>query len=321
MKQNQKTIIQYIPDFLEYLDIEKGLSISSQQTYQRLLKRLIFWLKKNNLENLKPHQLTPDHLWKFRVFLSRQISKNSQSPLKKTTQNYYLIALRSLLKFFADRDILSLPPEKVKLAKEKKERTIKFLSLDQVKALLEAPDRSTLIGLRDSAILETLFSTGMRVAELVNLNREQLKIKKDTRDLEITIIGKGGRPRVVYFSQRAVRALRDYLEATFSICSVLTEKALFINFSGPKNASRRLTTRSVENIIKKYTLKAGLPITTTPHTLRHSFASDLLAQGVDLRVIQEFLGHKNIATTQVYTHITSKKLRDIHRKFHGGKKF
>lgn len=313
MKKTSKTIIQYIPMFLEYLDIEKGLGILSQETYQRLLKKFCFWLEANNFENLKPHQLTSDHIWKFRVFLSRQINKNNRAPLKKTTQNYYLIALRNLLKYFVDQDILSLSPEKVKLAKEKKERTIKFLSLDQVKMLLAAPDRSTLIGLRDSAILETLFSTGMRVAELVNLNREQIKIKKDTQDLEITIIGKGDWPRTVYFSQRAIKALRDYLNKRKDM-----DKALFINFKGPKNASRRLSCRSVENIIKRYALKAGLPITTTPHTLRHSFASDLLAQGVDLRIIQEFLGHKNIATTQVYTHVTSKKLRDIHRKFHGG---
>ena len=312
MKKSQKAIIQYISDFLEYLDIEKGLSVSSQETYQRLLRKLGVWLRENNLQNLKPHELTTDHLWKFRVFLSHQINRNKGAPLKKTTQNYYLIALRNLLKYFTDRDILSLPPEKVKLAKENKERSIKFLSLDQVRALMEAPDQSTLISLRDLAILETLFSTGMRVAELVSLNREQIKIKKHTLDLEITIIGKGEQPRVVYFSQRAIRALENYLSKRKD-----TEKALFINFSGPKNTSRRLTTRSVENIIKKYTLKAGLPITTTPHTLRHSFASDLLSQGVDLRVIQEFLGHKNIATTQVYTHITSKRLRDIHQKFHG----
>lgn len=312
MKKDQKPIIEHINDFLEYLDIEKGLSPKSQLTYEKFLKKFAYWLKMNNLASLLPHQLTEDHIRKYRIFLSQSFNKNTKEPLKRSTQNYYLIALRNFLNYFTDRNILSLPAEKVKLAKSKIDhRTIKFLNLDQIKKLLEAPKTNTLVGLRDRAILETLFSTGLRVAELVNLNKEQIKITPQTKDLEIVIIGKGNRPRPVYFSPRALKWLKTYLEKRQD-----KEKALFINFKGPKKAEKRLSARSVENIVKKYALISGIPFFTTPHTLRHSFATDLLNQGVDLRTIQEFLGHKNISTTQIYTSVTSKKLRDTHRKFH-----
>ncbi len=312
MKKNTKPIIEHINDFLEYLDIEKGLSNKSQITYQRFLKKFVNWLKINNLESLLPHELTQEHVRKYRVFLSQIFNKNTKEPIKRTTQNYYLIALRNLLNYFTDRDIISLPAEKIKLIKSKwNERAIKFLTLDQVKKLLESPKTSTLSGLRDRAILETLFSTGLRVAELINLNREQIKIIPKTSDLEITIIGKGNRPRPVYFSKRAIKWLKKYLETRQD-----KEKALFINYKGPKQAPKRLSSRSVENIVKKYAILAGIPTFTSPHTIRHSFATDLLNQGVDLRTVQEFLGHKNISTTQIYAHVTSKKLREAHRKFH-----
>lgn len=311
--KNNKPIIEHINDFFEYLDIEKGLSNKSQITYQRFLNKFIQWLKLNHLENLTPHQLTEEHIRKYRVYLAQNVNKNTKEPIKRTTQNYYLIALRNLLNYFADRNINSLPAEKVKLAKSKiaNERVIKFLTLEQIKKLLEAPDVSTQVGLRDRAILETLFSTGLRVAELVSLNREQIKINPNLNDLEIVIIGKGNRPRPVYFSKRALKWLKKYLETRND-----KEKALFINYKGPKLSSKRLSARSIENIVKKYSLLAGIPIFTTPHTLRHSFATDLLMQGVDLRTVQEFLGHKNISTTQIYAHITSRKLRETHRKFH-----
>lgn len=312
MKKDSKPIIEHINDFLEYLDIEKGLSNKSQETYQRFLKKFINWLKITNQENLMPHELSEDHIRKYRVFLSQSFNKSTKEPIKRSTQNYYLIALRNLLNYFTDRDILSLPAEKIKLAKSKSdERMIKFLSIDQIKKLLEAPKISTLTGLRDRAILETLFSTGLRVAELTNLNREQIKITPEASDLEIVIIGKGNRPRPVYFSKRAIKWLKKYLETRKD-----KEKALFINYKGPKRAPRRLSPRSVENIVKKYAILAGLPTFTSPHTIRHSFATDLLTQGVDLKTIQEFLGHKNIGTTQIYAHVTSKKLRETHRKFH-----
>jgi len=317
MKKSNKPIIEYIHNFLEYLDIEKGLSNTTQQTYARLLSKFSNWLKENNLENLKPHQLTDEIIWQYRVYLSKSINKNSKQPLKRCTRNYYLIVLRNLLNYFAERDIISLPAEKIKLTKLKSERPIKFLNLERIEKLLLAPNncKNKEIRLRDRAILETLFSTGLRVAELVNLDRKQININPNTKDLEISIKGKGNRFRNVYFSERDIDSLRKYLQIRKD-----KEKALFVRYKGPKHSSLRLTPRSVENIVKKYSLIAGVPITTTPHVLRHSFATDLLTQGVDLRTVQEFLGHKNIATTQIYTHITSPRLREIHRKFHSGRK-
>ncbi|OGZ26735.1 MAG: hypothetical protein A2365_02450 [Candidatus Nealsonbacteria bacterium RIFOXYB1_FULL_40_15] len=312
MKESDKPIISYIPRFFEYLDIEKGLSGASQETYSRLIHKFLGWLKENNLESLKPHELTQKHLWDYRVYLSRRINPHKRTPLARSTQNHYLIVLRNLLKFFTDIDVLSLPAEKIKLPKNKSDqRIIKFLALDQIKKLLEAPDTSNVLGLRDKAILEVFFSTGLRIAELISLDKEQIKIKPGSVGLEIVMIGKGNRPRPVYFSSRALKWLKQYLDTRKD-----KEKALFISYNGPKRASARLSSRSIENIVKKYATAAGAPNFTTPHTLRHSFATDLLEKGVDLREIQEFLGHKNIGTTQIYAHVTSKKLRDIHKKFH-----
>lgn len=311
----QKPIIKYLPDFLDYLEIEKGLASESQKSYARFLKKFFDWLEGNNLSALKPSALSADHIWKYRLFLSRSTGKGQG--LKKSTQNYYLIALRNLLAFFVEKDVVVLPPDKIKLAKEKGDKEVKFLKIEQLERLLLSPDTSTIIGLRDRAMLETLFSTGLRVAELTRLNRDQLRLKPSTDFLEISIVGKGGKIRTVYFSRRAVEWLRKYLDRRADL-----DPALFINFNPGKKekeaVSRRLSIRSVENIVKKYIVIAGLPTNSTPHTLRHSFATDLLAQGVDLRLVQEFLGHSNIATTQIYTHVTNKQLRDVHKKFHSG---
>ena len=311
MKQNQKPLPQHLTDFLDWLEIEKGLSSKSQENYARFLKSFFNWLKKNKLDNIKPADLSPDNIWQYKLYLSRQHISRDQKPLKKTTQSYYLIALRSLLTYFAEKDITSLPPEKIKLPKEKGEKILHFLNLEQLEKLFNIPDVSTIIGLRDRSILEILFSTGLRVAELANLNREQVKIKNITKDLEISIIGKGNRPRTVYLSGRTIDWLKKYLETRKD-----NNKALFINYKG-RSPINQLSIRSIERIVKKCSILAGLPIITTVHTLRHSFATDLLMKGVDLRTVQEFLGHKNIATTQIYTHITKPRLREIHRKFHG----
>ncbi len=313
-----KSIIKYLVDFLDYLEIEKGLSNKTQENYTRFLNKFFNWLKDNNLAGIKPCQLSPAHIWKYRVFLSRHIDPRSKKTLKKSTQNYYLISLRCFLEFFAEKNITSLSPTKIKLAKEKGEKEVKFLTLDQIEQLLLASKTDSKIGLRDRAILETLFSTGLRVAELVSLNRDQLKIKKSTKTLEVTIVGKGNKVRTVYFSQRTVDWLKKYLDGRDDI-----DEALFINYKpgiAKTNISRRLTSKSIEDIVKKYVKITGLPIMATPHTIRHSFATDLLAQGVDLRLVQEFLGHRNIATTQIYTHVTNKQLRDIHKKLHSGKR-
>ena len=313
MDKSSKPIVEHFGDFKEYLDIERGLSNKSQETYGKFLAKFLSWLLANNLEKILPHELEEEHIRKFRLFLSQSFNKKTKQPIKRSTQNYYLIALRNLLKYFADRGILSLPSERIKLAKFKtEERAIKFLSLEQIKKLLETPKASQNADLRDRAILESFFSTGLRVAELAALNKDQLKITTETKDLEVVVIGKGGRSRPVYFSSRAIKWLRKYLQARKD-----REKALFVNYKGPSRASKRLSPRGIENIVKKYAILAGIPTFTTPHTLRHSFATDLLEKGVDLRTIQEFLGHKNISTTQIYASVTSKKLRETHRKFHG----
>jgi len=313
MKKNQKPLPDHLSNFLDWLDIEKGLSSKSQENYNRFLKKFLDWLKSNNLEDLRPHELTTDHIWKYRVFLSRRYLPKTKIPLKKTTQNYYLIALRSFLNYFTDRDILSLPAEKIKLAKDRAEKQVSFLNLEQLEKLFSAPDISKKQGLRDRAILEVLFSTGMRIAELVSLNRDQIKINPGIKELEVGIIGKGSKVRTVYFSERALLWLSKYIKTRID-----DDKALFINYRSKKGAPRRLTPRSIEKNMKKYVVISGVPITVTPHAMRHSFATDLLNQGVDLRILQEFLGHKSIAATQIYAHVTSKKLREIHQKFHSG---
>lgn len=294
-----------LSDYLDWLELEKGVSSKSQENYSKFLKKFFEFLNTNQLLGLKPNEITPDLIWKYRLFLSRQ------STLMRSTQNHYLVALRSLLSYFVEKDIPSLPPDKVKIPKNNDEKTVNFLNLDQVEKLLQVPDVSQIGGLRDRAILETFFSTGLRVAELVALNREQISIKPETSDLEISIIGKGNHPRTIYISYRAVEWIKKYLEIRND-----DEKALFVNYAG-RAPLTRLTIRSMERMVKRYALMAGLPLTTTCHTLRHSFATDLLAKGADLRVVQEFLGHRNIATTQVYTHITKPQLREIHKKLHG----
>ncbi|MEK7097457.1 MAG: tyrosine-type recombinase/integrase, partial [Patescibacteria group bacterium] len=309
-----KIIIDHLTDFLDYIEIEKGLSSKTQENYSRFLNKFFKWLKDNKLDKLTPDRLDADHVWRYKVFLSRHIDPRTKLPLKKTTQNCYLIALRSLLDFFVEKNISSLPPNKIKLARDKNDNEIKFLKLEQVERLLSSPSPKSIIGLRDRAILETLFSTGLRVSELVSLDRDQVRIRSGVDDLEIVITGKGGKVRTVYFSGRAIRAIRDYFDRRMD-----TDEALFINYSsGGKESteSRRLSVKSIEDVVKKYIKLAGLPVMATPHTLRHSFATDLLSNGVDLRLVQEFLGHKNISTTQIYTHVTSKQLRDIHRKIH-----
>lgn len=311
MEDQSNTLKKYFLDYLDWLELERGLSSESQKNYSRFLKRFFDFLAVNKLEDLKPNEVTPELVWKYRLFLSRQYKKSSLIALKHSTQSHYLVALRSFLGFFVEKDIPSLPPDKVKIPKERQEKIVSFLTLEQVEKLLQTPDTSETAGLRDRTILETLFSTGLRVAELVALNREQITIKPETKDLEIGIIGKGSHPRTVYFSEKSVEWIKRYLGMRND-----SEKALFVNYGG-RAPLTRLSIRSIERIVKHYALLAGLPLSTTCHTMRHSFATDLLMKGVDLRVVQEFLGHRNIATTQVYTHVTRPHLREIHKKLHG----
>lgn len=321
MNKSTTPIINHIPTFLDYCEVEKGLSPVSTRNYHNFLKMFIEWLKNGRLEKLKPHELTPEHIWNYRLYLSRKKDIKGEY-IKKTTQNYYLIALRNLVKYFTERDIVSISADKIKLPKiTDKEKAIKYLSYDQVIKLMDMPDLSEENGLRDRAILETLFSTGMRVSELTALNLRTFDVKsilnKKISELEISISGKGGSTRTVYFSKRCLDWLGKYLKTRIS--DMYTP--LFINYKTDRNdQEHRLTPRSVERLVRKYATMAGLPVDATPHTLRHSFATDLLNEGADMRSVQELLGHKNIVTTQIYTHVTNKKLRDTHLKFHRGNK-
>ena len=314
----EKALPQYVHDFLDYCEVEKGHSVNTVKNYSRFLKKFFVWLEKNDLLTLKPAGLTEDHIWKYRMWLSRlsNSTRKASSGLHTSTQTRYLIALRAFLGYFHEKNIPSLPTEKIKLPKERREKQVKFLDLEQIEKLLASPNIKTLSGLRDRAILESLFSTGLRVAELVALERKHLEGAKNKEDFEMSITGKGGYPRTVYFSRRALEAIKKYLGERGED----DEAALFIRLKGPTSDSKRLTTRGIELIVQKYAKQSGISLLATPQTLRHSFATDLLNQGVDLRSVQEFLGHRNIATTQVYTHVTNSRLREIHKKFHGGRK-
>jgi len=308
----KKPAQDYLSNFLDWLDIEKGLSSKTQENYNNFLKKFLDWLDENSLGNIFPEQISEKHIWDYRVHLSRRRS------LKKSTQNYYLIALRSFLSYFSEKGITSLPPDKIQLARDKADKPVRFLTREKLETFFNGPDVKTFIGLRDRSILETLFSTGLRIAELAKLNREQIKFPQlSSEELELVVTGKGGRIRPVYFSKRALFWLKKYLKMRGD-----THEALFITYRNykTKSGANRISHRTIQTSFKKYAILSGIPIDTTPHVMRHSFATDLISQGVDIRTVQEFLGHKNIAATQIYAHLTSKQLKDIHKKFHGKQK-
>lgn len=264
MNKSDKPIIRHIPDFLDYCEVERGLSNNTQKNYQRFLHKFEGWLKDRKKAHFLPHELSADDVWHYRLYLSRG-STEGEKTLSKTSQSYYLIALRALLSYFLAKDIESLPPGKVTLPKDaEKERVVKFLNLEQIEKLLNAPDPSGPVGLRDKAILEALFSTGLRIAELVGLNRDQFESVRDKTDFELGVIGKGQRPRTVYFSERALDWLKKYLKTRGD-----KHKALFINYRGKTQDENRLTPRSIERIVKRYAVQTGIPFFTTPHTIRH----------------------------------------------------
>lgn len=307
---------EHIIPFLEYCEIEKGLSDNTQRNYQQYLKLFTDWLKKTDNENLLPHELTTNHIWDYRLYLARSYTTPSGGHLGKKSQNYYLIALRAFLRYLSDRDIETLPSSKIKLAKQKSEETVSFLDVHDVEAMLKIPDIKKPAGLRDRAIMELFFSSGMRISELVALNVDQMSFLKDndeTRTYELSIVGKGKHIRTIFISPRAAGWLRKYLTSRRDV-----SKPLFINIRS-KTDDNRLSPRSIQKMISRSAILAGISKKVTPHTLRHTYATDLLGHGADLRSVQELLGHKNVATTQIYTHVTNKQLRDIHEKFHGGK--
>ena len=300
--------------FLEHLEIEKNCSKLTIRNYEHYLNVLINFLDNEGKKNPTVDDITSDEVRKFRLFLSRQAGTNNNE-MKLVTQGYYVIALRSFLKWLIKNDVKVLQPEKLDVPKVK-DHSLKFLDDLQMTRLLNQPLNSSKNGLRDRSILELLFSTGLRVSELVSLSREQINL--NTR--EFGVIGKGGRSRVVFISTQAAEWIDKYLKSRID-----KHKPLFIRNLRPKEIALednkvRLTARSVQRLVKRYVRQANLPVAATPHTLRHSMATDLLRSGADLRSVQEILGHKNIATTQIYTHVTDARLREVHEKFHSGNK-
>ena len=314
---SQKPISEYVLPFLDYCEIEKGLSNNTQKNYRQYLKLFTDWLQKTGNASLSPRGLTARHVWDYRLYLARTYIAPSGKNLGKKSQNYYLIALRGLLAFFAERDIESLPSSKVKLAKQKDEHTVSFLDMHDVELILKIPKIATPQGLRDRAIMELFFSSGMRISELVALNVDDvsfLRSKEKNRTFEISIVGKGKHIRTIFISPRAADWLRAYILSRQD-----DHKPLFINTRSREPEHKRLTPRYIQMMIARSAVAAGLSKKVSPHTLRHTYATDLLDHGADLRSVQELLGHKNVSTTQVYTHVTNKRLRDIHERFHGGR--
>lgn len=315
-----------IIDFLEYLEIEKNRSKATIENYKFYLQRFSNWVSQSppargrGGEVGAPEKINLDLVREYRLWLNR-LKDNKGNVLKKNTQNYHLIALRSFLKYLSKRDIKSLAPEKIELIKMPN-RSVEFLEGEDLENLLEAPlkiEQLEIIKLRDKAILELFFSTGLRVSELSNLTKEQINLKKD----EFTIRGKGSKLRIVFLSQQAKYWLKSYLEARKDL-----EIALFIRHDRgapkelvkSKDKALNLSPRSIQRIIKKYAKIAGITKKISPHTLRHSFATDLLSGGADIRSVQTLLGHSSITTTQIYTHITDKKLKETFKAFHDRKR-
>jgi len=286
-------------EFLEYLEITRGRSVKTIENYDRYLNRCIGFIGAR-----KPEDITEEKIREFRLWLNRQTG--TAGTMKRKTQNYYLIALRAFLKFLARKGVKALPPERIELAKVA-ERSLDLITSQELERLLKAPIGADLKSLRDRAIVELLFSTGLRVSELCALNSD-IDLSRD----EFSVRGKGDKVRVVFLSHSAKTALFAYLKARKDM-----EEPLFVSYGRGGSAGGRLTPRSIELLVKFYATKAGITKKVTPHGLRHSFATDLLENGADLRSVQALLGHANIQTTQVYTHVTDKHLRDIHRAFHG----
>lgn len=295
--------------FLEYIEIEKGRALKTVENYDHYLSRFASDMKIINVKDI-----SEDTLREFRLKLNRSSGVKAKGQtagtMKKNTQNYYMIALRSFLKYCRKRNISAISPDAIELAKVGA-RHLDLISTEELSRLLKAPDTTTLKGLRDKALIELFFSTGLRLSELCSLNRD-LDLSKD----EFSIRGKGEKVRVVFLSDDAKDSIRSYLKGRKDMDEpMFTDVAV----NGVSRSDRRLTPRSIERIVKQYAIKAGISKKVTPHVLRHSFATDLLSNGADIRSVQMMLGHANIATTQVYTHVTDKQLREVHKKFHSKK--
>ncbi len=298
-----------IREFLQYLEIEKGRSPKTIDNYGRYLQRFVAYSKIK-----EPGEVTEQMIREYRVWLNRQngtkVGRNMET-MKRRTQNYYLIALRAFLKFLRKRGIESVSPERIELAKVG-DRSLDLITEAELNRLLSAPDIKTPQGMRDRAILELLFSTGLRVSELCSLSTDDVDLSRD----EFSIRGKGDKVRVVFLTDAAKRCIKEYLASRKDM-----DDAMFVQYG--KNVKKakelRLTVRGVQRLVKHYATKAGITRKVTPHVIRHSFATDLLGNGADIRSVQALLGHANIATTQIYTHVTDSHLREVHKKFHSRK--
>lgn len=305
----QKFVSDYILDFIEHLEVEGGRMPKTAENYEFYLNRFVEFAG-----DIMPNQITAELLRKYRLWLNRYKSVNGDE-LAMITQSYHLIALRGLLKYFSKRDIPSLAPDKIELPKTHRKQ-VTFLHYDEVLRLLEQIDINAESGLRDRAILELLFSSGLRVSELVNLNKDHINTKRR----EFMVRGKGQKDRPVFISQAAADWVDKYLDERQDSLA-----PLFISYSKNVEAStsgdfRRLTARSIQRMVSKYARLAGITKHVSPHTMRHSFATDLLMNGADLRSVQNMLGHSNISTTQIYTHVTDAHLKDVYEKFHSESK-
>lgn len=295
----------YLQQFLEYLEIERGRSPQTVRNYHFYLARFADWSGVT-----LPAQIDLELVRKYRLYLNRELEGREETHIKKNTQNYHLIALRAFLKYLAKHDVRTLSAEKIELAKQET-RHVSFLESDELHRMLAIPRRDTsIVGLRDTAILELFFSTGLRVSELANLLIEQVNLTID----EFTVKGKGSKHRVVFLSDAAKKAVKRYLDArqdTSPYIFVRHDRAAIVTVGQP------LTPRSIQRLVDRYARAAGITKAVTPHTLRHTFATDLLRNGADIRSVQSLLGHESITTTQVYTHITDKELKRVYKQFHG----
>lgn len=312
-----QTLKQLKTQFLEYIEIERGRSLKTVENYDHYLTVFL-----DQTKATAPEQITDNAVREFRLWLNRQPARNfggSSQTLNKKTQNYYLISIRAFLKYLARQGIKTMSPERIELAKTS-ERSLDLITGAELRRLLDAPKGQEIGNLRDRAILELLFSTGLRVSELCSLTRD-IDLSVD----ELSIRGKGGKVRVVFISDYAKKVLKDYLSARKDM-----DEALFVQLpdkKGKKGENNKkakekisaLTKRSVERIVKRCATIAGISKRVTPHTMRHLFATDLLSNGADLRSVQTLLGHSSIVTTQIYTHVTDKHLKDIHRKYHSNR--
>lgn len=312
-KQHKETEISALAkQFCDHLEIEMNRSRRTVESYIRTLSYFFLWGK---IET--PRDITAEKVHEYRIYLNRKTIRNGAT-LKKSTQSYHAVVLRTFLKYLSKQNIQTLAPEKIEIGKSP-DREVDFLEYEEVERLIEATDGTTNKSFRDKAILELFFSSGLRVSELVSLNRDHVNLEKE----EFSVRGKGNKLRIVFISPSAKTALSRYLEKRTDVDPALFiayKKAGLVNKKSKERESNRLTVRSIERIVKYYAIKAGIVKDVHPHTLRHSFATDLLINGADIRSVQSMLGHASITTTQIYTHVTNEHLKEIHKAFHAKRK-